>query len=167
MIVNHRYGFIFLKTRKTASSSIEFALSKYSGSDDIITTLLPAEEELKREKGYREAQNYYVPFKYYTAKDWLRLALKRKQKHFSGHTLAKNARRYLGEKVWKDYFKFSFERNPYDKAISRYFYSAPSQNRPEMEAFFFKFRFRDAFQLVDLYYKWRSCYRFYGTIRKS
>ena len=44
MIVSHKNRFIFLKTRKTAGSSIEIALSKHCGPEDIITKIAPSEE---------------------------------------------------------------------------------------------------------------------------
>jgi hypothetical protein len=37
MIISHKHKFIFIKTRKTAGSSIEHYLSKYLGPDDICT----------------------------------------------------------------------------------------------------------------------------------
>jgi len=37
MIISHKHKFIFIKTRKTAGSSIENFLSKYLGKDDICT----------------------------------------------------------------------------------------------------------------------------------
>ena len=36
MIISHKYKFIFIKTRKTAGTTIEYNLSKYLGNDDII-----------------------------------------------------------------------------------------------------------------------------------
>ena len=36
MIISHKYKFIFIKTSKTAGSSIELYLSKYCGKNDII-----------------------------------------------------------------------------------------------------------------------------------
>ncbi len=39
MIVSHSHKFIFLKSYKTAGTSIEAALSKYCSGDDIITPL--------------------------------------------------------------------------------------------------------------------------------
>ena len=135
MIVNHEYRFIFLKTRKTAGSSLEVALSQFCGPDDIITGLLPSEEELKREMGFRTAQNFLPPLRRYTTWDWMRLALRWRRQHLSAHTLAVNARRYLGKRIWNSYFKFSFERNPFDKAISRYYFSTPEKGRPPIEEY--------------------------------
>jgi hypothetical protein len=37
MIISHKHKFIFFKTKKTAGTSIEIALSKYRGPDDVIT----------------------------------------------------------------------------------------------------------------------------------
>jgi len=37
VIISHKHKFIFIKTRKTAGSSIEHFLSKYLGPDDICT----------------------------------------------------------------------------------------------------------------------------------
>ncbi len=36
--------------------------------------------------------------------------------------------------IWKNYFKFCFERNPFDKAISRYYWST-SAPRPAIDDF--------------------------------
>ena len=47
MIVSKKNNFIFLKTAKTAGSSIEFYLSQFCGSKDTITSLRPNEEKLK------------------------------------------------------------------------------------------------------------------------
>ena len=45
MIVSHKHRFIFLKTKKTAGTSIELALSALCDGDDIITPLAQAEDE--------------------------------------------------------------------------------------------------------------------------
>ena len=37
MILSHKHKFIFIKTKKTASTSLEIVLSKLCGKDDIIT----------------------------------------------------------------------------------------------------------------------------------
>ena len=37
MIISHKHKFIFFKTRKTAGTSLQIALSEFCGSDDIIT----------------------------------------------------------------------------------------------------------------------------------
>ena len=58
MIISHDYKFIFLKNRKTAGTSIEIALSKFCGPNDVITPISPEDEATRKELGYRGPQNY-------------------------------------------------------------------------------------------------------------
>ena len=53
MIASHAHRFIFLKTRKTAGTSVEIALSKACGPDDVITVTSPEDEELRTAAGGR------------------------------------------------------------------------------------------------------------------
>ena len=41
VIVSHKHKFIFIKTRKTAGTSIELFLSRFCGEKDIITPIYP------------------------------------------------------------------------------------------------------------------------------
>src|SRR4051794_33418847 len=43
VIVSHQHRFIFVKTRKTAGTSVEVALSEVAGDDAIVTPIEPAE----------------------------------------------------------------------------------------------------------------------------
>lgn len=58
MIISHKHRFIFIKTRKTAGTSIEISLARYCGPDDIITPITLADEPLRGRFGF-SAQNYY------------------------------------------------------------------------------------------------------------
>lgn len=59
MIVSHRHRFIFIKTQKVAGTSVEIALSKFLGPDDVVTPILdPADEALRRRLGVCGPQNY-------------------------------------------------------------------------------------------------------------
>lgn len=49
VIVSHEHKFIFMKTRKTASTSVEIALSRVCGERDIITPDLAEDEELRQQ----------------------------------------------------------------------------------------------------------------------
>ena len=44
MIVSFQHEFIFVKTRKTAGTSIEMALTPFCGPDDIVTPIDPPDE---------------------------------------------------------------------------------------------------------------------------
>src|SRR5438552_19056899 len=41
MILSHKYRFIFIKTAKTAGTSIEVFLSRHCGPQDIVTPIAP------------------------------------------------------------------------------------------------------------------------------
>lgn len=136
MIINHKYKFIFLKTRKTAGTSIEIALSEFCGIDDIITPTMQEDEELREQLGFRGPQNYRISLRHYNVRDWLRLLRKRQYLNFYDHAPASFIRQHIGKQVWHEYFKFCFERNPFDKAISRYYWSTRSlEDRPDISAY--------------------------------
>lgn len=44
------------------------------------------------------------------------------QTHIHPHTTAAQVRSLVGNTVWNSYFKFSIERNPFDRAISFYYW---------------------------------------------
>jgi len=94
MILSHKYKFIFIKTTKTAGTSLEVALSRYCGKDDIITPILPPVE----------------------------LHEPRNDSGFYNHIGASEIKSKVHPDVWKNYFKFTFERNPYDKMVSWYWW---------------------------------------------
>jgi len=135
MIISHRHKFIFIKTEKTAGTSIEIALSKFCGEGDVITPISPEDEETRRRLGYRGPQNYLIPFGRYSARDWIWLALSRRRVNFFNHASASFIRRHIDEKVWKSYFKFCFERNPWDKVVSFYFWMNQSEPRPDISSY--------------------------------
>lgn len=134
MIINHRYKFIFIKTRKTAGTSIEIALSKFCSPDDIITPIAGKDERIRQEKGFGSPQNYDIPFRNQTPIDWLHLITKSKTCEFKNHSDARFIRRHVSREIWDTYYKFCFERNPFDKAISRYYWSTDPP-RPDISVY--------------------------------
>jgi hypothetical protein len=56
MILSHEHKFIFLRTKKTAGTSIELALFELCGPNDVITPL--AREDEARRAGRRGAQSW-------------------------------------------------------------------------------------------------------------
>ncbi len=130
MIISHKHKFIFIRTNKTAGTSIEIVLSKLCGEKDIITKVSPPEdEEFRKQFCDRGPQNYFIPFSCYTLRDWSRYIRKGKRKTYSGHASAKDIKRVVDKKIWNEYFKFCFERNPWDRVISLYYFSLPRWQR--------------------------------------
>ena len=77
MIVSHRLRLIFVKTRKTASTSVEIALARFCGDADIITRDTPADQALRDSLSVRGPQHEYgIPLRHYRAADWRRLLLR-------------------------------------------------------------------------------------------
>jgi hypothetical protein len=144
MIISHDYRFIFIKTNKTAGTSIEIALSKFCGPNDVITPISQADEETRKSLGYRGPQNYLVPPSSNIFEALPELFLKdknqkvfenRKKVKFYNHISAKEIRQYIDHAIWDSYYKFCFERNPWDRMISLYYYRFKSEPRPTITEF--------------------------------
>jgi len=142
MIVSHLHRFIFLKTKKTASSSVELALSEICGPDDVITPLQPADETLRRGRG---PQNYAIPVGRRPLLAPLRRLFgatpARAGLEFYNHMPAYKAKAALPAAVWTGYAKVAVERNPWDREVSLYFWEhrqLAEEDRPPFADFVLK-----------------------------
>lgn len=97
MIISHKHKFIFVKTRKTAGTSIEVTLSKYCGPNDVVTEINPPEAG-------HEPRNFWID--------------QDRGVKFYNHMPATEIRALVGDETWNSYYKFCVERHPYLKTIS-------------------------------------------------
>ncbi len=120
MIISHKYKFIFIKTRKTAGTSIEVFLAKQCGMEDVVTPIYPpvSGHTPRNFKGYFNPIGELIETNFKTFKgtlyDW-----KNKRKFFN-HMPAYVVKNRVSPDIWQNYFKFCVERNPWDKTVSHY-----------------------------------------------
>ena len=126
MIVCHRHRFVFLKTVKTAGTSVEVFLRRFCGPQDIVTPITPIDEQTPVAAGlpprnYARDRALELAYCEHVAAGRLdeALALHRKGAVFFNHMSAAMLQHQLGAGLLKDYFVFTIERHPYDRAISR------------------------------------------------
>lgn len=135
MILSHKYKFIFLKTKKTAGTSTEIALSKFCGPDDVITPISEKDEQIRRQLGYRGPQNYIPTGTGSVWKDQLAKWGLVRAKQFYNHMSAAEVKALAGDKVWQEYFKFCVERNPWDRMVSLYHWNFREKSAPPFSRF--------------------------------
>ena len=110
MIISHHHRFIFIKTNKTGSTSIEAAISQLCGPDDIIT---PFREDNEQHRQGNRPQNYRIEHPLKPKRPLWRNLFGRPERYYHAsvgyyeHMPAWRARAYAGEDIWNSYFKFT------------------------------------------------------------
>ena len=87
--------FIYFKSRKVAGTSTEILLSDLVGNEDIVTPITKGDSSTHKPRNYNGFINHSSP-----------LYIKNK----------------IGEDKFDSYFKFITVRNPFDRAVSWYFW---------------------------------------------
>lgn len=158
MILSHRHKFIFIRTAKTASSSLELALETLCGPDDICPPLSKHFEQAPpEERGYRP-RNHRGLFWPHWRNDAPLAQLKRDLRdlrlgrRYWNHMSAWEVRERAGAEVFNRYFKFCFERNPWDRTVSAFFWQkARIRNCPQdFETYVRHWQVRDNYELYSV-----------------
>jgi len=138
-IISFEHRFIFVKTRKTASTSIEAFLRRFAAKGDIVTQLIPRDEKWCAERGLWSG-NYAADPK--VESEYIRLCLA----GFLDEALqlAQSARRLyvphmsvakikkmldLNGFCWEDFHSFTVERHPYSWLLSVMLYDNAAYHR--------------------------------------
>ena len=103
MLISHRKKFLYTKTKKTASTSVESYFEKYCMPEGQWTFSHAIEEYVSKEGiiGYRGKN--------------------RRNQIWHNHMSAAKIRDKIGASIWNSYFKFTVVRNPFDKLISGFY----------------------------------------------
>ena len=147
-IVSYNKNFIFIKTNKTAETSMEVALSKFCGAEDVITPIGRFGEDVRKSRKFLGPQNYInkkkpkklntalfrnfiasliksLPlikkiFKFTYPPKFLFRPLFIENRIVSEHTSIKIIKKKLSNHFYDNSFKFTIVRNPYDQFLSFY-----------------------------------------------
>lgn len=110
MIVLRSNKLIFLKTKKTAGTSFEIALSRNALEEDIVTPITPRDEMIRSEYGFPGPRNFKK-----------KVSLMQSMQ-VRNHSTASEIRDFVGLDFWRSSLKITIVRNPFDRIISRYFW---------------------------------------------
>ncbi len=128
MIVSYSRNFIFIKTKKTAGSTVEAVLAASCSKDDIVTFpsvkyvglgtdltfTAPDDEERPGERIRKERE-------------------KRRDGGFYSHMPADEAYPKIDPAFWSSATKLTVERHPYEKAVSQAYFRISTKNRFQKE----------------------------------
>ena len=105
MLVSHRKKFIYTKTAKTASTSVESYFEMYC--------MPMGEWEFQHARDEYESEAGIIGYR----------GPETPGKRWFNHMAAEKIRDAVGPEVWDSYFKFSVIRNPFDKLVSGFFFA--------------------------------------------
>jgi hypothetical protein len=127
-IINFEHRFIFVKTRKTASTSLEAFLRRYTSGKDVVTQLTPRDERWCAERGLlsgnyaagREVEREYINLCLDERYDEAMQLAQSAKRLYAGHMPASKIKKMLesGGYRWEDFCSFTVERHPYSWLLS-------------------------------------------------
>jgi hypothetical protein len=122
MVISHKYTFIFIKTLKTAGTSLEAYLSSICDAKDVFTPIYP-ELDIHKPRNFNGLWNILSEIKNLqksnqrkeSLNDFLHL------KKYWNHIPAYKLQYRVPANIWNSYFKFTIERDPLEKVVSHYY----------------------------------------------
>lgn len=106
MIISHSHQFIFIKSLKTAGTSVEAALSNHCSGNDVVVPI--------NDFAHNRDPEGQVQHRAMNADEVYR--------RIGQHVDAATIRSREPAEVWSNYFKVSIARNPWDRALSYFFW---------------------------------------------
>ena len=136
MIISHEHRFIFIKTQKTAGTSIEVMLSDLVEEGAVVTPVNPPVAGHRARNFARTGRSVIdVPASVRGGLRRVRRAVTnvpdRPQTAFYNHIPATRVLELVGSKMWDSYRTVTVERNPWDKVASAYFWHRDGETNPE------------------------------------
>lgn len=112
MLVSHRYDFIYFKTRKTGGTSVEIYFEPFCWNPALPFVEQHQREEEATEWGIVGSRGLPVE-----GRTWI------------NHLPASGIRELIGDDIFNRYYKFCVIRNPFDKAVSGFWFWASPEKR--------------------------------------
>ncbi len=136
VIISWRHGFLVVKTRKTASTSVELALRTVLDRRDVATKLADEDEALAASLGLPGPQNAAVPLLADGTSTLRRLVRSREREVLRPHTWLATARRAYGAERIDALTTFAVVRDPWERAVSMYWWRTQQlDERPHIDDF--------------------------------
>jgi hypothetical protein len=115
MLISHLKKFIYLKSVRTASTSVEIYFEKYC-MPETEWRLIPSQLMLITPDGIIGQRGEVPP-----------------DTPWYSHQSAIEIKQKIGKDIWDSYFKFGTVRNPFDKAVSLFYMSKSDSNKPILD----------------------------------
>ncbi len=159
MIISHKHRFIFIRTRRTAGTSLEIVLSRYCGPKDVITPLPTEDELIRRDLDVYPCNHARWPMSlavgglfnmHRMSLSSSRFAARFGPQRFTPFMPARQIARLVGQDVWNSYFKFAVERDPLDRLISGYYAELREDRVRTIDEFFSRPALQSNFDLYSI-----------------